>query len=105
MHYSFLEVLNLTISAIVIVGIVLMSIMVSINIIGIIVNSFSNKAIEKNNEKIEKLHLNIKKEKTLNEIFEEDAKAKIAALVALAYASEDKPDRKFEIKSVKKYKG
>lgn len=102
MDYSILEVFNLTFSAIVIVLIVLTVIMISINIVGKIVGKFeANKSIE-----IDTLNVvpqtEDKKEKTFKEIFEEDSYAKVAALVALAQASNDEQDKRFKITSIVK---
>ncbi|MBR7927933.1 OadG family protein [Aerococcaceae bacterium zg-ZUI334] len=102
MEYSIMEVINLTFSAITIVFIVLTAIMFSINLVGKIVEKFEQATPVEISAANVTTPTSVQKEKTLKEIFAEDNYAQVAALVALAQASENEQDKRFEIASIVK---
>lgn len=109
MKYTLIDSLNLTISAMLIVTIVLGLIMYAIIFVGRAMEKYERvqtllkqaEAAEAESAK-EMTNSSVQNISTSKSLFETNKLAKVAALTALAHASQDEPDKRYEIVSVTK---
>lgn len=107
MEFTIIDGINLTVSAILMVAFTLILIMFCIQYVSKLVEKYEQvqevlQQTERANKSTPSQSYPSESSNTLSKktLFEEDKLARVAVLTALAHASEDEPDKRFEVVSV-----